>query len=164
MTNNMMDAFGVTDEFQMRRRVEQLQLEIAMVKGGEKMEDDASAFVNGVANGKNAVITRVAKNHQPSTAHVGRVYVRLTDSLGGGGCIPQQQADIASILIKGMEKGARYSEEYVFSLVNEQGVNYQQLRTSKQATDYLFRYYRGLNKKDNKHLGFIIRGFLQQLG
>jgi hypothetical protein len=145
---NLMDAFGVTDALQLQRRIDQLQLEIAKTKGGEKIPTTTAS---------------VPKNHKPSTAHAGRTYVRLTDALGGGGCIPQQQADIANILIRGMEKGAAYTEEYVFGILLEHAAEYVQLRTSKQDATFLFRYYRGL-KKPPKHFGYITRGFLRQIG
>lgn len=165
---NLMEAFGVTDDLQIARRIEVLEREVALAKvGGEDM-DDATTFVAGVAMGVNSNgvgktgVPGIPKNHRPSVAHAGRTYVRKMDRLEGGGNVPQQQADIADILRRGMERGVVYSEEYVFALVIQEAVKYPSLRNSKQFPDYLFRFYRGVKK--DKTIGFVARGFLQQIG
>lgn len=106
----------------------------------------------------------VPKSHVPSKPQVGRTYVRLMDTLPDWGKVPQQQADLAKIMVKHMVKGEAYSEADVFDMVLEHAAEYPSLASSRQSADYLFRYYRGLNKKDGKHVGFIGRKFLQQIG
>ena len=100
------------------------------------------------------------KNQRPGVAGERNVYVRLGE-LKTYGRVPQQQADIAKILTSEMVLNQQYSEAEVFNfLINGCG-EFRSLYTSKQDVTYLFKYYRGLNKKDGKHEGFVKRGFLQ---
>jgi hypothetical protein len=151
-------------------RIAELEQLLLASKEGEKVEenDDAAAFVAGVALGEAASVqlpalaVGVPKGHLPSKPHAGRTYTRLGTKLLGGLCIPQQQADLATILIQGMELGVPYSEEYVFGYITEHAREYASLR-GVQDPCYVFRYYRGLVKAP-KHYGFIARKFLRQIG
>ena len=102
----------------------------------------------------------VPKNQRPGKPGDRNLYVRLGE-LSMYGRVPQQQADIAKILTSGMQLGMEYSEAEVFNLLAEGYSDYRSLSTSRQDVTYLFKYYRGLNKKDGKHEGYVRRGFLK---
>jgi hypothetical protein len=132
---------------------------------------DADVFNTGVSNGAVAPSTETGpdifagstpkppKNHVMGKAKGGS-YIRLTNGLLGGGKIPQQQADLAAILVANMPLGEPVSEERVFGILVENKDKYLSLRQSKQHVTYLFRYYRGL-KAQAPHAGFVARGFLR---
>ena len=88
-----------------------------------------------------------------------QVWVRLGE-LKTFGKVPQQQKDLAAILVQKMEVGVQYSEEEVFNFTTECAANYPSLVKSTMHCTYLLRYYRGL-KHEGNHAGFIARGFLR---
>ena len=104
----------------------------------------------------------IPKNHRPVTPDPNRRYVRL-GPLATWGKIPQQQKDLADMLTESMDIGKEWTEEEVFTLLEENVAEKDSLAKSCQSVSYLFCYYRGL-KNDSKHAGFISRGFLRQIG
>lgn len=100
------------------------------------------------------------KSHVPSKPSPDRTYIRLLDVLPDYGKVPQQQADLAKIMVKYMEKGVKYPEKFVFDLVLEHAHEYPSLANSKMSADYVLRYYRDLDKKDGKHFGLRNRKFI----
>jgi hypothetical protein len=108
--------------------------------------------------------TSEKKNHRAVRPQAGRKYVLLSKSLQDWGKVPQQQKDLASIISKSFEVGQEVSEEEVFSKVTEESTQYASLATSVQHPTYLLAYYRGLDKKDGKHAGFVRRNFFQVKG
>ena len=107
-------------------------------------------------------VSNLKKNQKPGKPSATRKYVRL-GTLKVWGNVPQQQADIAQILIRCMEVGKEYSEAEVFNFLVDNCGDYVKLRTSVQDVTYLFRYYRGL-KNDGKHASFVARDFLRVIG
>lgn len=100
------------------------------------------------------------KNHVTGAASPTRVYKLLTKQMPSWGKVPQQQADLATILSNEFETDVEYTEKQVFDLLISKACWYDSLAKSKQDPTYLFRYYRGL-KMDTKYAGFIARGFLR---
>lgn len=103
------------------------------------------------------------KNQRPGKPTAGRKYILLSNKLAAWGKVPQQQLDLAQILVSGMEVGKEYSEAEVFDMLVEGAGDHKSLYGAVQDVTYLFRYYRGL-KNDGKHAGFIPRNFLRQIG
>jgi hypothetical protein len=106
----------------------------------------------------------VKKNHVAPKPIAGRRYVLLAKSLASWGKVPQQQADIATILSKNFEVGIEVPETEVLARVAIEATNYPSLAKSVQDPGYLLRYYLGLDKKDGKHAGYIKRNFVQVRG
>jgi hypothetical protein len=106
----------------------------------------------------------VKKNHRAVKPKDGRKYVLLSKSLADWGKVPQQQADLAAILAKNFTVGQEVSEAEVFATVTAQAPQYPSLAASEQHSTYLLAYYRGYDKKDGKHVGFIRRNFLRMIG
>ena len=77
------------------------------------------------------------------------------------GKVPRQQEEIARLISSSFEVGKPFGEPELFERLNEFAPMYHSLSTSVQSPTYLFRYYRGLDKKNGRHLGFIQRGFLR---
>jgi len=102
------------------------------------------------------------KNHVAGKPQADRMYVILTKTLPSWGKVPQQQADLATILSMMLETDVKYSEEHLFRIILDQAPYYPSLAGSKQDPTYLFRYYRGL-KVSATHAGFIGRGFLRMI-
>ena len=90
-----------------------------------------------------------------------RLYLLLSDVLRGGGRIPQQQMDLAAIIVKRFKVGETFSEVELFRTLDAEAVKYPQLVNSTMGATYLFAYYRGLDKRDGKHMGYIRRNFLR---
>jgi hypothetical protein len=88
------------------------------------------------------------------------MYILQSKELNSWGKIPQQQRDLADIMVKVMEVGKPMSEKDLFDKIVELGAEYPSIATSKQDPTYLFRYYRGLKSKGN-HAGFIARDFIK---
>lgn len=105
-----------------------------------------------------ARLTAQPKNHVPAKV-TDKSYERLGD-LKTWGKVPQQQLDLANILVRHMELGKKYSEAEVFAFLVTDRDQYVQLRTSRQDVTYLFKYYRGL-KKTATHGGFFARDFIK---
>jgi len=126
-------------------RIAEATAEIAKLKGGSKVADSTK------------------KNKRPGKSNLNRKYVLLSKKMAGWGLVPQQQADIASILAHYMEVGKEYSEAEVFGFMVDGAGEYASIYKSAQDQTYLFRYYRGL-KNDQKHAGFIARNFIRQIG
>jgi hypothetical protein len=105
--------------------------------------------------------SNVKKNQKPGKADPNRKYVRVGE-FKTFGKVPQQQADLAAIMVESMDVDAEWTEEELFDLVTTSAKEYASLRNSKQDPTYLFRYYRGL-KNDGVHAGFIARGFLRMV-
>ncbi len=114
------------------------------------------------ATEKPAPVVKVAKNHRMGKVAADRKYVLLSSKLAMWGKVPQQQSDIAELLLKYMTVDKEYTEGEVFNCLIDGCGEFNSLCTSKQDPTYLFRYYRGL-KNDGKHAGFIARGFLRQI-
>lgn len=132
--------------------LEALKAKLAALTGGGNAQVQVSA----------PVVSGVPKNHRPVKANPNRKYVRL-GPLNCFGKVPQQQRDIADLLSESMDIGAEWTEEEVFTLLEENFNEKDSLKRSKQSASYLFCYYRGL-KNDGKHAGFVPRGFLRQVG
>ena len=105
--------------------------------------------------------SNVKKNQKPGKANADRKYTRIGE-FKTFGKVPQQQADLAAIMVESMDVDAEWTEEELFDLVTTSAKEYASLRNSKQDPTYLFRYYRGL-KNDGVHAGFIARGFLRMV-
>lgn len=109
---------------------------------------------------KAANIVTVQKNKRVGVASPTRKYVLLSKSLANWGKVPQQQADIATLLLNNMAVGVAYTEADVFNALIDGSGDYPSLTGSVQDVTYLFKYYRGL-KNDGKHAGFIGRDFIK---
>lgn len=109
------------------------------------------------------VSNNAKKNQQPSKPSGSRVYVLLANRFGWTGKVPDQQADLVKLLASHMEVGKAYSEKQVFDLITDFSGEYSSLTKSKQDPVYVFRYYRGLAKKNN-HCGFVQGNFLRVIG
>jgi hypothetical protein len=133
--------------------VARLQKELEMLKSEEKTEVAPSTEVKEKSNMK--------KNQKPGKANADRKYTRVGE-FKTFGKVPQQQADLAAIMVESMDVDAEWTEEELFDLVTTSAKEYASLRNSKQDPTYLFRYYRGL-KNDGVHAGFIARGFLRMV-
>lgn len=133
--------------------VARLQKELEMLKSEEKTEVAPSTEANEKSN--------VKKNQKPGKANADRKYTRIGE-FKTFGKVPQQQADLAAIMVESMNVDAEWTEEELFDLVTTSAKEYASLRNSKQDPTYLFRYYRGL-KNDGVHAGFIARGFLRMV-
>ena len=105
--------------------------------------------------------SNVKKNQKPGKANADRKYTRIGE-FKTFGKVPQQQADLAAIMVESMDVDAEWTEEELFDLIASSAKEYVSLRNSKQDPTYLFRYYRGL-KNDGVHAGFITRGFLRMV-
>ena len=142
---------------------EQLSMEIAKSElWSERVRKQDERYVELIKDlqAQVASLRTVPKNQRPGKPSDRNRYTRLGE-LSMHGCVPQQQADIAKILTGGMQLGVEHSEEEVFNLLIEGSGEYRSLSSSRQDVTYLFKYYRGLNKKDGKHEGFVKRGFLK---
>lgn len=106
---------------------------------------------------------KVPKNKVAGKPDPNRKYVLLEKNLASWGRVPQQQADLAAILSQHMELGVEYPEAAIFDLVTDQAAEFDSIAGSRQHPTYLLRYYRGL-KNDQKHCGFVGRGFLRVIG
>ncbi len=132
-------------------------------------EQNSDKMVEEMINQKKAELealkgaTNVKKNHKPGKPQAGRKYVLLANKLNSWGKVPDQQRDIAKVMVNNMEVGKEYTEAEVFELMNEQAVMYPSVANSVQDPTYLFRYYRGL-KNDGKHAGFVGRDFIRVIG
>ena len=127
-------------------RIAEMTAEIAKIQGGGKK-----------------VVDVTKKNKRPGKPNPNRRYILLSNRLASWGLVPQQQADVAKILIHYMEVGKEYTEAEVFNFLIDGAGEYESIYKSEQDPTYLFRYYRGL-KKDAKHAGFVARNFIQQIG
>lgn len=105
-----------------------------------------------------AALAAPKKNHRPSKV-TDKKYARL-GILKLYGNVPQQQKDLAAILISRMEIGVEYSEKEVYDFLIDGMGDYSSLTKSSQDVTYLFRYYRSL-KPDVKYAGFVARDFLR---
>jgi hypothetical protein len=105
----------------------------------------------------------VKKNHQPVKPKADRKYVILSNSLAKWGTVPQQQADLADIITSAYNIADVVSEAELFDTITDCAEQYPSLAASVQHPTYLFAYYRGLDKKDLKHAGFIKREFLRMI-
>jgi hypothetical protein len=94
----------------------------------------------------------------------GRTYQLLLEELPLWGKVPQQQRDLAAILLDHMAVGELYSEAEVFGFLTEDAENYTSLRISKMHVTYLLCYYRSFSKKDAVHGSFFKRNFLRMNG
>ncbi len=106
---------------------------------------------------------REKKNQRPGVASTNKSYELLLGTLPTKGLVPRQQVDIATILVRNMEVGVRYTETEVFKFLVDDCGDFPSITGSRQDVTYLFRYYRGLSNKDGKHAGFILRGFLRMV-
>lgn len=130
------------EDKELMKRIHELQQQLEEAKKGINMEK---------------------KNHKPGKASPTRKYVLLSKKLSDWGKVPQQQQDIADLLAKHMEVGKEYTEAEVFNLLIDQCGEYKSLCNSVQDPTYLFKYYRGLNKSDGKHKGYIARNFVRMV-
>jgi hypothetical protein len=90
-----------------------------------------------------------------------RRYVLLTKELAMFGKVPRQQEELGKLISANFEVGVPVPEPRLFEVIQEQAPRYTSLANSVQSPTHLFRYYRGLDKKNGRHLGFIQRGFLR---
>ena len=102
----------------------------------------------------------IPANQKPRTPKAGREYVLLTKEMSMIGKVPQQQADLAKLIASCFDVGSKIPESLLFATIEEKSVDYPSLANAKQDPTYVFTYYRGLSNKDQKHAGFIARGFL----
>lgn len=110
-----------------------------------------------------ALTTKTPKNHVQGRINESRKYVLHSKTLASWGKVPQQQADIAKILADNFEVGKQIPESEVFAAIQENAGKFPSLANSRQDPTYVFKYYRGL-KREDKHAGFIARGFLTVVG
>ena len=106
----------------------------------------------------------VKKNQVPVKPVAGRKLVLLSKSLAGWGKVPQQQADLATILSSNLTVGEEVPEDAVLRFVADGAPLFPSLAASVQDPTYLLRYYLGLNKRDGKHVGFVGRNFVRVVG
>ncbi len=141
-----------------QNKIKELEEKLALQTRIEELE---AQLVKKEANG-------VKKNHQVGKASSTRKYVLLKDKLPtmlGAPNIPQQQADIAKILLSNFKVNEEVSEAALFSAMVDGAGEYESLYTSVQDPTYLFKYYRGLNSKSGKkQAGFVERGFFRVIG
>ena len=137
--------------------INQLEAQIALKKAGALPPSEPSKVAAPKAG-------NVGKGARAVKAKVGRMYVLLTKQLDLTGKVPQQQADLADILAKTLEVGVPTEESAVFEAVTRLAVKYPQLAGSTMHPTYLLAYYRGYDKKDGKHYGFIKRNFIRVIG
>jgi hypothetical protein len=130
-------------------QIARLQAELKALKGETTVKEEVKVDSN------------LKKNQKPGKASASRKYVVAGPMLGWGK-VPQQQADIAALLLKNMEVGKEYTEQEVFNFLIDGSGDYPSLFKSTQDVTYLFRYYRGL-KNNGKHAGFIARDFLRMI-
>jgi len=133
----------------------------ALIARQEELIREIAQIRNNRAAG---VTTTQPRNKVASKVNAGRKYVLLAESLNSWGKIPQQQRDIAEILTRSFEVGEEIPESVLFDAVTKLSVQYPSLANSVQDPTDLFRYYRGLDKKDGKHAGYIKRDFLRMVG
>jgi hypothetical protein len=143
----------MTEDEKILAEVARLTAELELLKSSEKIEVAPSTEVKEKSNMK--------KNQKPGKANADRKYTRVGE-FKTFGKVPQQQADLAAIMVESMDVDAEWTEEELFDLVTTSAKEYASLRNSKQDPTYLFRYYRGL-KNDGVHAGFIARGFLRMV-
>lgn len=145
MNNNELAPSANLDVLKMQILELSAQIEALKAKGGITASDS------------------VKKNHKVGVPSPTAKYVLLSNKLENWGKVPQQQQDIADILINNMEVNVPYTEAQVFNMLVSECGEYLSLCNSKQDVTYLFKYYRGL-KKIAKHAGFIARNFIQKIG
>jgi len=143
----------MTEDEKILAEVARLTAELELLKSSEKIEVASSTEVKEKSN--------VKKNQKPGKADPNRKYTRIGE-FKTFGKVPQQQADLAAIMVESMDVDAEWTEEELFDLITSSAKEYASLRNSKQDPTYLFRYYRGL-KNDGVHAGFIARGFLRMV-
>lgn len=100
------------------------------------------------------------KKNQVPGKPTDKKYVLLTKKFENWGTVPQQQLDLSTILIRGMEIGVEYTEKDIFNMLIDGCGDFPSLCKSKQDVTYLFRYYRGL-KNDGKYAGLIGRNLIR---
>jgi len=96
------------------------------------------------------------KNKRRVKADPNRVYTFSGKPLNLAGKVPQQQADLAALIVK--YSPVEVDESDLFDILDEHVAEYDSLNRSTQSVTYLFCYYRGLGR-DGKHAGFVARGF-----
>lgn len=106
-------------------------------------------------------VASVPKNHRPPARMSGASYVLLTKEMQDWGRVPQQQADMASIIASRFEVGVPFKEWDLFQALEEDKHLYPSLEHSCQDVSYLFRYYRGLSCKRSSHAGYLMRNFIR---
>lgn len=126
-----------------------LKAELAALRGDSEVKEVTKVDSN------------LKKNQKPGKASSSRKYV-VSGPMKTCGKVPQQQADLAAILVANMEVGKEYTEQEVFNFLIDGSGDYPSLFKSTQDVTYLFRYYHGL-KNDGKHAGFIARDFLRMI-
>lgn len=104
------------------------------------------------------------KGARPVKPQAGRTYTLLTPALADWGRVPQQQRDLAEIVLSCHKVGEEFSEAELFANLAAHAAEYPALSKSSMHVTYLFAYYRAFDKKDGKHGSFIRRGFIRQNG
>lgn len=152
------DAFAFVQEMNEQR--------LAMDMTEQEVKQVADAVDNVVLLEKIADLQKqmeqlkaVPKNQRPGKANDKNHYRLLTKVLEPWGNVPQQQKDVAAILVKSMEVGKEYTEAEVFNFLIDGAGEFPSITRSTQDVTYLFKYYRGL-KKDAKYGGFVARNLL----
>ena len=107
------------------------------------------------------VATNVAKPRGAGKPDPNRKYVLLSKTLNMFGRVPRQQEELGRLISANFEVGQQIPETELFATIEANAGQYHSLASSRQEPTYLFRYYRGLDKKNGKHLGFVQRGFLK---
>lgn len=154
----MVNTNGLTKVTESMEQERKDEVDNAMIQKIQQLQEELAALKKGKEQ------NNVPKNHRMGKADPNRKYVLLSETMNMAGKVPQQQMDIATLLAGNMAVGLEYTEQEVFDLLVDQAGMFESLYGSKQDPTYLFRYYRGLDKKDGKHLGFIKRGFIRQIG
>ena len=150
---NTIEYISTLKEQELLKAIESLRAELETLK-------KADAASVSTSEEKESKVTE-KKNHLPLKPQAGRKYQLLSTSLAKWGKVPRQEADIASILANNFDLDAQPTEAEVFATVTANAAAYPSLAKSVQHPTWLFAYYRGLDKRDGKHAGFIKRNFLR---
>lgn len=146
---------NVNTNEELMRQLAELQEMVARLSAGQQIMTTKGETMND---------DELKKGARPVKPKEGRTYQLLLEELPLWGKVPQQQRDLAAILLDHMAVGELYSEAEVFGFLTEDAANYTSLRTSKMHVTYLFAYYRAFSKKDTVHGSFFKRNFLRMNG
>jgi len=148
----------MTNEELLIERVEKLQQELAILRGADNLVALGKVRAAEVKKEKSTM----PKNKRVGTPTAGRKYVLLATELSSWGKVPQQQKDVAEIILGNFKKDEEFTEAELYDALYNDFVVYPSL-VGKQDPTYIFRYYRGLSPKDGKHAGFVARDFIRQI-
>jgi hypothetical protein len=147
-------------EEQIKRQEKEMTEEEAILAEVVKLQAELAALKNPTASTVASKGDKVQKNHKPVKPQDGRTYELLSASLKTWGKVPQQQLDLAKLVVLCFGTKDTVTEAELFAFLTLHAGGYESIRKSVQHVTYLFAYYRGL-RNDGKHAGFIARNFLR---